>query len=112
MSLVEPEKKMSKSDPESTINIFDEPDMIKKKLAKAVTATDAPKGTVPKGVQNLFDLLELFGNPKLLQKFQKEYNDNTFNYSDLKTTLEDTFSENFSPFRATKPKFHKNQKQA
>ncbi|HEX9503806.1 MAG TPA: tryptophan--tRNA ligase [Patescibacteria group bacterium] len=111
MSLVEPEKKMSKSEPESTINIFDEPDMIKKKLAKAVTATDAPKGTVPKGVQNLFDLLELFGNPKLLQKFQKEYNDNTIKYSELKTTLADSISEYFSPIRATKTKMHKNQDQ-
>ncbi|MBX4187260.1 MAG: tryptophan--tRNA ligase [Candidatus Doudnabacteria bacterium] len=111
MSLSEPEKKMSKSEPESTINIFDEPEIIKKKLAKAVTATDAPKGTTPKGVQNLFDLLETFGKEELLQKFKKEYNDNTIKYSELKSALADSISDYFSPMRTAKTKIHQNQDQ-
>lgn len=46
MSLSDPERKMSKSEPGSFINMFDEPEEIKKKLAKAVTATEIGRAHV------------------------------------------------------------------
>jgi tryptophanyl-tRNA synthetase len=111
MSLTDPDKKMSKSEPDSTINMADEPEIIRKKLAKAVTATDAPKGEMPKGVQNLFYLLEHFGKSELLQKFQKEYNDNTIKYSELKMALADAISEYFADFRNKKTQLMNNPQQ-
>jgi tryptophanyl-tRNA synthetase len=99
MSLSNPEKKMSKSDPGSFIGIFDEPDEIRKKLAKAVTATDAPEGSMPKGVANLFDLLLEFGDRHVYDRFQKEYNEGKIKYSELKETLADSIITYFTPAR-------------
>ncbi len=110
MSLSNPDRKMSKSEPNSTINIFDEPEVIKKKLAKAVTATDAPQGEIPKGVANLFELLGLFGSHDLSDKFKKEYTDGTIKYSELKASLGDAIAEYFKPMREAKTKLAKNQK--
>ncbi|HTL39465.1 MAG TPA: tryptophan--tRNA ligase, partial [Methylomirabilota bacterium] len=110
MSLTEPERKMSKSEPGSYINIFDEPDEIKKKLAKAVTATDAPAGQMPKGVFNLFELLTHFGNPALVDKFKKQYHDNTIKYSELKDTLAQVIADYFKPMRKNKDKLMQDDK--
>ena len=61
MSLQEPTRKMSKSDPEDTyIAILDEPDVIRKKLRRAVTDCDAQVRFDPEnkpGVSNLMSIL-------------------------------------------------------
>jgi tryptophanyl-tRNA synthetase len=102
MSLTKPERKMSKSEPDSTINIFDEPDAIKKKLAKAVTATDAPAGEMPQGVGNLFELGRQFGNHGMVEKFEKQYHGGSIKYSELKTELAQALADFFAPMRAKK----------
>lgn len=107
MSLTEPEKKMSKSEPGSVINIFDEPDVIRNKLAKAVTATDAPAGEMPKGVANLFDLLREFADKKTLDDFTGQYQAGTIKYSELKTELAESLIKFFGPFRTKKAELAK-----
>lgn len=99
MSLTDPTRKMSKSEPGSYVNIFDEPDEIRKKLAKAVTATDAPEGEMPAGVKNLFDLLLEFGDQQVYADLSREYTARTIKYSDLKETLADALAKYFEPMR-------------
>lgn len=102
MSLTDPEKKMSKSEPGSYIGIFEEPKIIQEKIAKAVTATDAPKGEMPKGVKNLFGLMEEFADKATYQKFTKEYENGTIQYVQLKKALAEAIISYFAPVREKK----------
>jgi tryptophanyl-tRNA synthetase len=111
MSLSNPEKKMSKSDPPSVLNIFDEPDETRKKLAKAVTATDAPEGEMPAGVRNLFDLLEQFGDKDDYKSFKHQYHDGTIRYADLKSNLAEAIIAHFAPMKAKRDQLLKNRKE-
>lgn len=99
MSLTDPEKKMSKSEPSGALNIFDEPDVIQKKLAKAVTATDAPAGEIPKGIQNLFVLLSEVADKSTYDKYNQMYSDGTIKYSELKKELANSFGDFFAAAR-------------
>lgn len=110
MSLANPEKKMSKSDPASVINIFDEPEATRKKLAKAVTATDAPEGEMPAGIRNLFDLLEQFGDKDDYKNFKHQYHEGTIRYAELKSTLAEAIIAFFAPMKARREQLLKNQK--
>lgn len=111
MSLADPERKMSKSEPGSFINMFDEPAEIKRKLAKAVTATDAPEGEMPKGVKNLFDLLLEFGKQELYDEFIKQYQDGSIKYSQLKETLAEAIAKYFEPMREMRKQLDAQEKQ-
>lgn len=104
MSLADPEKKMSKSDPGSYIGIFDEPEIIRKKLSKAVTATDAPAGEMPRGIANLFELIGHFSTPDLDKKYRQSYNDNQIKYSELKEDLANAIAGYFAPMREARKK--------
>ena len=65
MSLQEPEKKMSKSDPEeSFVAILDEPDVIRRKIRRAVTDSDGEIRFDPEnkpGVSNLLSIMSALG---------------------------------------------------
>ncbi len=65
MSLQEPTKKMSKSDPEETfISLLDPPDVIRRKLKRAVTDSDGEIRFDPEnkpGVSNLLAILSALG---------------------------------------------------
>jgi len=98
MSLTDPTRKMSKSEPGSFINIADEPEEIRRKLSKAVTATD-PQAGGP-GVDNLKFLLEQFGGADSVKDFTK--------YSELKETLATVIAEYFADFRKKKAELLKN----
>ena len=111
MSLSDPERKMSKSEPGSYINMFDSPDEIRKKLSKAVTATDAPTAEMPKGVKNLFDLLLEFGRKEVYDDFSKQYADGSIKYSDLKEALGMAISNYFEPMRELKKQLDGQTKQ-
>ncbi len=69
MSLTEPEKKMSKSDPEdSLIAITDSPDVIRRKIRRAVTDSEAVIRFDAKnkpGVSNLLTILSVLGGEKV-----------------------------------------------
>jgi tryptophanyl-tRNA synthetase len=97
MSLLEPEKKMSKSlGDQHVINLTDEPEVIKKKFARAVTATEG--GSENPGVTNLLTILEQF-NPEKSKAFWKQEADREIRYSEVKAVLTDTIAETFRAFR-------------
>ena len=100
MSLLEPEKKMSKSSgPGHYIAISDEPEVIKEKLQRAVTGTGT-EDTIPLGVQNLMDLLEEFGTSEQLIGFNEQIKNKTIKYSELKEILAKQISDYFADFRS------------
>jgi tryptophanyl-tRNA synthetase len=94
MSLTHPGKKMSKSHgAKSYIALHDEPKVIHKKLAKAVTGDINSPGS-----QNLLQLLKIF-SPGAYREFssQKE-----ISFKDLKESLANAISDHFSEYREKK----------
>ncbi|HXK32202.1 MAG TPA: tryptophan--tRNA ligase [Candidatus Paceibacterota bacterium] len=100
MSLIEPTKKMSKSDSsESYIGLFDEPEEIKRKIMAAVTDT----GKIIKynqklkpGVSNLLTIYSLFSEKsvkELERKFKRK------GYADFKKALAELLINSLGPFR-------------
>ena len=84
MSLANPEKKMSKSEPKGCLFLDDSPDIIKHKIQKAVTT--------PQGAQNLHDLLRAFKGPD--KKYEK--------YSELKKVLSQKIIRELNPIQEKK----------
>jgi tryptophanyl-tRNA synthetase len=82
--------KMSKSDnPNSAIFLADEPEMIRKKVMRAVTDEGPKVPNQPKSVaiENLFDLMKVVSEPATLAHFEETYNNCTIRYGDLKKQL-------------------------
>lgn len=82
--------KMSKSEnANSAIFLADEPQMIRKKIMRAVTDEGPIKANQPKSqtVQNLFDLMNVVSTPDTINHFQEEYNNCSIRYGDLKKQL-------------------------
>ena len=89
---------MSKSlGPDHVIELADSPEIILKKIKKAVTATSGG-GQAP-GVENLFMLLKEFGDAKTYAHFVKAEKDKTIRYGELKETLAKIISDYFADFR-------------
>lgn len=99
MSLTDPEKKMSKTGDEA-LNLDDSPEEIKRKLKKAVTASEPGKKS--QGVENLFFLLEHFSSKESISHFRDAQRDGTLKFSELKETLAKDIAEYFAEFRAKK----------
>lgn len=98
MSLLEPEKKMSKSLGEGhVIELCEEPEVIEKKLKRAVTATVG--GDKAPGVVNLLMLLEKFSDKKTCDQFVSAEKDGSIRYGDLKQAVGEAISEYFADFR-------------
>lgn len=128
MSLTEPERKMSKSlGPANYIALADEPDTIRKKIAKAVTDTGpGAKGTIATaapgagsggaagerdemakmspGVANLFSLMKMFSTPDTYRHFIGLYGDGKIRYSDMKAKLADDIAVVLEPLRERRRK--------
>ena len=99
MSLLEPDKKMSKSKgPAHIIELADEPEVIEAKLKKAVTATTG--GQTSLGVDNLLLLLKHFGDGHIYEEFVSAEHAGTIRYADLKQALAEAMGKYFSDFRA------------
>ena len=102
MSLLAPDKKMSKSLGDGhCLYLDDEPETIKAKLAKAVTDTGDGKSL---GAKNLLDLLKIFSSSKVYQKFLAESQNGELKYSELKQHLAQDVADYFADFRAKKKK--------
>ena len=102
MSLLEPDKKMSKSLGDNhCIYLDDEPETIKKKISKAVTDTGDGKST---GAQNLLDLVKLFGNINTYEKLAANQKAGTLKYAELKEQLTIDIANYFFDFRSAKQK--------
>lgn len=100
MSLSDPESKMSKSHGDkSYISLEDSPEIIRKKIAKAVTDSN-PDGSMSAGVKNLFNLLKYAGgDPQIIQDFETAHEASTLKYSELKMALADQIIKLLAPIQ-------------
>lgn len=108
MSLKDPNKKMSKTGDEALM-LSDEPEIILKKMKKAVTATEG-KDQSP-GTDNLFQLLGFFGTAEQQKYFKDQRASNSLKFSELKETLAKEISQHFAEFRDKKNKLLADKKQ-
>lgn len=107
MSLIEPEKKMSKSaGPKHYIAINDSPETIANKLKGAVTGT-GKEAVLPPGGQNLMTLLEKFGTPTEIKYFKEQIKNKDVKYGELKQALTKAIAQYFAPYREKRQKLEK-----
>ncbi len=104
MSLKDPEKKMSKSEPEGCIFLDNSPEEIRKKIARAVTDSGSEISYDPIAKAGLSNLLELYAAfvDKDPHAIAVEFRGKK--YSELKTSLADLIAEHFIKFREKKIK--------
>ena len=94
--------KMSKSDNEnSAIFLADKPEVIRKKVMRAVTDSGAvdPEQPRSQGVQNLFDLMSYFSSSDTLKHFDDTYKAGAIRYGDMKKQLAEDIILFTTPFR-------------
>jgi len=111
MSLVDPLKKMSKSDnPQSYISLFDSPQDIKEKIKTATTDSGKEiKYNVSQkpGISNLLTIYSLFANIPIAQ-IEKEFKNK--GYQIFKEKLSQLLIEKLQPFQDKKKEFGSQQK--
>ena len=94
--------KMSKSKGENTvIYLADEPDAIRKKVARAVSDSGPtePNQAKPEMIQNLFDLMALVSKEETIKFFDEQYNTCTIRYGDMKKQLAEDMINFLAPVR-------------
>lgn len=94
------EGKMSKSVEGSYINLTDDLDVIKKKLA--ATPTDSGQGKVVPtsgGVANLLTFVELFQGQDKRAEYEKKYMNDGVRYQELKNSLAEAIYKELEPIR-------------
>lgn len=94
--------KMGKSeDPNSTIFLVDEDEIIRKKIMRAVTDTGPTEKNQPisEPIANLFNIMSLVSTPETIQYFKDKYMDATIKYSELKNQLAVDMISFISPIR-------------
>jgi tryptophanyl-tRNA synthetase len=107
MSLTNPEKKMSKSEPSGCLFIDDEPEVIKKKIMSAVTDSGSEVKYEPGGKAGISNLLEITATltekeiPELEAMFKGKQ------YGEFKAYVAQVVSEYFAPIREKKAKLMK-----
>ncbi|MDO8435670.1 MAG: tryptophan--tRNA ligase [bacterium] len=108
-SLLEPEKKMSKSLGEGHyIALRDTPEVIHEKIKRAVTDVGAKGDEMSAGVANLFLLLQEFGTPNQYKKFMAAHRAGSLRYSELKPVVADAIASYLAPFRKRVAELEKN----
>lgn len=108
MSLSDPSKKMSKSEPNGCLFIDDEPAVIENKLKKAVTDSGNAIKYDPlnkAGVSNLLLIMSALSG-KSIEELEKAFDGQ--NYGELKHAAGDVVSDYFKPLRDKKSKLLKN----
>lgn len=113
MSTADPTRKMSKSAGEKHyINIFSEPDRIRKQIRSAVTDTgDTPSGEMSPGIKNLFSLLKACGKMEIYDTLMGDYDAGNLKYVDLKEAVAEALVEVSNPFRERKAEINANKKE-
>jgi tryptophanyl-tRNA synthetase len=94
--------KMSKSDDEnSAIFLADEPEVIRKKVMRAVTDAGPTEknSTKPEPIENLFTLMKAMCEPQTVQYFDEKYNSCEIRYGDLKKQLAEDMIRFTTPIR-------------
>ncbi len=105
MGLQDPTKKMSKSDgqEDNVIELADNPEIIEKKIKKAVTATAGRAGSP--GAVNLLSLLKEIGDKKIYDEFARAEKAGDIRYGDLKKSLSEALTQYFADFRKTRAQY-------
>lgn len=94
--------KMGKSEGEgNAIFLVDAPEVIRKKVMRAVTDTGPtePNQAKTTAVENLFQLLKVLSTPDTLQYFEEKYASCQIRYGDLKKQLAEDVIKFTNPFR-------------
>ncbi len=110
MSLVNPGKKMSKSDPASCLFIDDEPQDILNKMRKAVTDSGSEIIFDPDGKPAIANLLRIYAalSGMTVRKIEKQYQG--LGYGVFKKELAAVIADHFAAFRKKKKKLLANPK--
>ena len=103
--------KMSKSVEGSYINLTDDLETIKKRLAAAPTDSGTRGGELPKEgpVANLFALFRLF-DKETYAKFAGDYNKGKIRYVEMKSAIADAIYKELQPFQERRKEFENNPK--
>lgn len=99
MSLTDPERKMSKSEPSGCLFLEDSSKIIEQKIKRAVTDTGPAGEEMSLGVKNLFLLLREFSDSKTVKKFETNYVNGSIRYSELKEVLAHDVASELAPFQ-------------
>ena len=94
--------KMGKSEGEGNAVYFaDEPEVIRKKVMKAVTDSGPtePNQPKPEAIQNIFQLMKVVSTPNTLTFFEEQYNTCQIRYGDMKKQLAQDMIAFTEPFR-------------
>ncbi len=94
--------KMGKSEgDDSTIFLTDKPEVILKKVKRAVTdaGPTQPNQPMAEPIANLFQLMNVVSQPETIQFFKEKYNDCSIRYGDLKKQLAEDMITFVNPFR-------------
>jgi len=94
--------KMSKSENEnSAIFLADPPEVIRKKVMRAVTDEGPVKMNQPKPqpIENIFNLMRIVSSPETFQHFEEKYNTCKIRYGDMKKQLAEDITRFTEPFR-------------
>ena len=102
MSLSDPARKMSKSEPTGCLFLDDEPEIIKKKIMSAVTDSGSEvkyDETNKAGVSNLLLIMSAFSG-KPIAELEKQFTGS--NYGQFKTAVAETIATALTPMREKK----------
>ncbi len=101
LSPADPTKKMSKSLGEKHyINLFGDPNRLRKQIKSAVTDTGEVTDKMSAGVENLFNLLKACGKIEAYNTLMATYQTRTLRYGDLKGEVAEALVELTTPFGA------------
>jgi tryptophanyl-tRNA synthetase len=91
--------KMGKSEG-NAINLADAPEVIRKKVMRAVTDSGPVEGQeMSEAIRNLFTLLKVVSKDEVVNQFMDSYNNGTIRYGDLKKQLAEDIINFTSPIR-------------
>ncbi len=104
------EGKMSKTVEGSYINLTDDLETIRERLAKAPTDSGTVGGDLPKDgpIARLFALLELFVTKDVYNKFIQDYRDKKIKYSEMKEVLAKAIFQELKPLQERRRNFEQN----
>ncbi|MDX1476852.1 MAG: tryptophan--tRNA ligase [Saprospiraceae bacterium] len=111
MSTADPTIKMSASKGDKhNIDVFADPQRIRKQIRSAVTDTGEESGEMSPGVANLFSLLAASGRDDQVTALQAQYEAGTLQYSDLKEAVAEAVVTLTEPFRMRKQEIKANKR--
>ena len=110
MSLQDPSKKMSKSDPKGCVFIDDSPEEIREKVKVAVTDSGSEIVYNPEEKPAIANLMRIYAalTDKFIPDLEKEFAN--MNYSEFKIALGNVISEHFNNFRENKKRLNEDLK--